>query len=222
MKHLRSFRRGFLTKLAATLAIAVLCVQSANAALLHDLINTNGSVTIGNLVFDQFSYTYNNDMPDPSLITVGTHVDGSGNTGLIFQGSFMDLPGGGASSAVIGFRVTSLGAPITGSHMSGNPAVVGGSGVISVTDTYLPQNAVDQINIFNLVPGPSQLVDSVAFGPYQSLTVQKGIIAASTGGFPNMTFVTQTFSVVPEPTTLMMTGIGAIGLAVYGLRKRNK
>jgi hypothetical protein len=208
MTRSKTFRSRLLSQVVAAIAVVALCGSAAQAALLHDLINLNQSITIGNLVFDQFSYIYNNDMPAPSVITVTTTTDGSGNSGLLFQGSFLDLPGNGSSSALIGFRVTSLGGGITGAAMSGNPQVISGNGVMSVTDTYLPENS-------------TVLTDSVVFGTsYASLHVQKGILAASAGGVPQMTFVTQTFSVVPEPTTFLMAGIGLVGLGYAGWRKR--
>jgi hypothetical protein len=221
MTRSKTFRSRLLSQVVAAIAVVALCGSAAQAALLHDLINLNQSITIGNLVFDQFSYIYNNDMPAPSVITVTTTTDGSGNSGLLFQGSFLDLPGNGSSSALIGFRVTSLGGGITGAAMSGNPQVISGNGVMSVTDTYLPENNVATLNIFSVKPGSTVLTDSVVFGTsYASLHVQKGILAASAGGVPQMTFVTQTFSVVPEPTTFLMAGIGLVGLGYAGWRKR--
>lgn len=208
-------------KYAAAVILALATVTSAQAAFLYDLINLNQSIVYNGLVFDQFSYISNNDMPDSKLITVNTTDDAYGS-GLLFQGSFLDLPGGQTSSAVIGFRVTSLGQPITGAGMTGNPNVVAGGGAISVTDTYLPQDNAAQLSIFKTVPGGLQLTDSLSFAQsHQSLNVQKGILAVSTGGLPTMTFVTQTFAVVPEPASALMAGMALCGLAVVVRRKRS-
>ncbi len=101
---------------------------------------------------------------------------------------------------------------------------MGGSGIIAVVETFIPDNGDDSLTIYKLVPGTSKLVDSTTFagGGYQSLRVQKDILASSGnvgGGVPQISFITQTYHVVPEPSSLALLSLGGVGLAVTMARR---
>ena len=191
-------------KLALSLAIVLSCAASVNAATirLSRLVNGGGSITVGDKVFDEFGYSGTGDMPDALDINVIDHVDLAGNFGLRFQGAFADFQGGGASDALITFRVrVADGSPfrISDAHLQGNPDVLGPEGVMAVTETF--SEAQNTMSIYDIVPGNLQNIDWTYFDQtFTELHVQKNIIAwAGQGSAATLSFVDQTFSQVPEP-----------------------
>lgn len=200
---------------------------SARAELLSTLITNNDSILVGGLTFSQFAYLGTGDMPASSGINVVPYTDAkSGDSGLLFQGGFLDLPGGGASDALISFLVSVNNdvASVIKATLSGNPSVLGpGPGVISITETFLPEDGEAIINIYEIKPGSKVLTDSVDFNPgYVSIHVQKDILAlaGSAGTVPTLSFFTQTFKVVPEPASMALFGLGLSGVALAWVRRR--
>jgi len=218
----------------AALVLGTMCLCSAapaRATLLSTLLGDGGSIQVGDKLFNGFTYSSTGDMPDPSTINVLAYVDPAGDYGLKFQGAFLDFLGGSGSDALLGFHVTVLDPnfAITGATLTGNPSVLGGNGIVSVTETFLPSNSLASMSIYSIAPGTNKLTDSVTFAQgYQSLYVQKDILAfaaGSNGGVPTLSFITQTFQQspaisIPEPTSAVLLGIGLAGLA--WLRKKRR
>ena len=94
----------FACALAAITSFSVL-PNLASATLLSTL-TAGGTITVGDLVFANFSYLNTGDMPTDSGVNVVTYTDAAGDTGLMFQGAFIDFLGGSGSDALIGFSVT--------------------------------------------------------------------------------------------------------------------
>ena len=192
------------------------------------------TITVGDKEFSEFGYQYTGDMPDAAGVNVVPIVDDAGNFGVQFQGAFIDLASsGGGSDALITYtvRVTDPRRLISDAHIQGNPNLLGETGSISVTETFLPlgANAEYTMSIFDdeSIPTP-RLVDWTYFDPpVTELRVQKDILAiatqAATTGATSATlsWVDQTFSQidVPEPMT---AGLLLIGVAVMALGKRRE
>lgn len=208
---------------------ALACVQTAHAELLSVLINSGGSITDGDKLFNDFTYLATGDMPAASAINVVPYTDPvTGDFGLKFQGAFTTAPGT-ASDALVGFKVTSTDRKmlIHDISLTGNPNVIdGNAGAISVTETALPENPNVSLSIFALKPGTTQLTDHTDFTHlYRSLHLQKDILAFSPlgGGLPTLSFFTQTFSqrAIPEPSTMLLMGLG-LGTLMIGVARRKK
>jgi hypothetical protein len=194
------------------------------SVLLSSLLQQGASLTAGDKTFTNFTYTFTGDMPGSANVNVVPWQDDLGNFGIRIQGGFIDLPSSqGASDALITYTVTAGdGWLISDAHLAGNPNLLGPTGSISVTETFLPlgQNDEFTMTIYDDEGNPvPKLMDEVVFAtPTKSLNVQKDILAIvpTTGSSATMSFVDQTFSQirVPEPATvgmLILAGIGSVG-----------
>ena len=212
------------TCIAIVLLLAVACSASANVIVLgpsvplSDLIN-GMSISAGDKEFTDFTYAFTEDMPDATGVNVIPIEDCDGNFGIRFQGGFVDLPGGNASDALITFNVTATDPNqlISDAHLAGNPSVAGPGGFASVVETFVPVSN-EVLEIFN--NGSTQLFDWVDFPApfFRTLPVQKNILlSAGNSAGASISFIDQTFSQVPEPSTGLMVLLGGF---VMGLLRR--
>jgi len=222
---------------------AAIIFLSESSVKLSTLINNPSAEMIaGDKRFTGFGYDFSGDMPNaegvnvrPILDDLGDNDPATGNYGLRFQGAFLDLastPNG--SDALITYMVeaTRPGYLISDAHLAGNPALLGPYGSISVTETFLPLGGSGEhtMRIFDDESAPTpKLVDWTYFNPpVKKLNVQKDILAKAVtvpgapGSTVTLSFVDQTYSqIVPEPATVAMSLIAAVGITVC-LRRRNR
>ncbi len=211
------------TLVVSSVAILFCCAASVSAGTmgLDELID-GGEFESGDKLFTDFTYTAGGDMPEASDITVTDIIDGDGNYGIRFQGPFADAAGGSGSDALITFTVeaTGPGRLISDAHLAGNPDVIGESGFVAVTETFLP-DAPDTISIYDIEPNGQVNSAWVYFDePMKVLRVQKNILAfAGENSAATLSFVDQTFSQVPEPTSLGL--LASVVLGALAMRRRN-
>jgi hypothetical protein len=232
------------------LAMAVCLVVSTASAALIDLtpvgnaVNSVGSVSmaalqsdptagiiVGDKVFTGFSYSRIGDMPVANDVLVLGFKDPDGNWGVSFHGTFVDLPGGSFSDALIRFQVevdaeaAEAGWLISDAHLFIGGVGAGDESFLTVDETFLGKN--ETLNAYYSTIGPgvnSQLSDSTIFTtPVTKLNVTKDIFAsAAAGGFlpARATVIDQSFSqtLIPEPATLALAGMS--GLAMVAVRRR--
>jgi hypothetical protein len=201
--------------LASTPAGASLYTSIVPAQYIQDVINGTGNVTVGDLVFSDFTVdaTAKNtgNPPDASSVKVeGVLVDG--NYGLRFIGSW-SVFGSQIVDTVLSFKVTSLGAPLTDDHLW--MRLAGGSGTgagASIVETLFTAPETEPLNtsLFTYTSDAgTRLTAQGTFDPIQYLWVAKDIAVngGTGGGAAQISEFFQTFS-VPEPCTLLVLAVG--------------
>ncbi len=215
-----SKRSSISLAIAASLGVVLGCLgMPANAVLMSTLDLPGGSITCGDKVFTNFSYLATGDMPTASGVNVVCAPPNFGaDIGLEFQGGFLDLPGGGSSDALIRYTITATGGfLIEDALISGNPSVVGGTGSMVVTDTL--SIGPPTLNIFDIVPGSTQLTDSRNFTPVGSINVTKDILGSAGTGTATLSVVDQVYSqTTPEPASLLLVAGALLGMGVVRRR----
>ncbi len=221
-----SIAQQFHPRLLSWAFSSLLCVLAGYAPLsaepipLSDLLD-GGSIVSGDKEFSEFTYASTGDMPTADRVNVILHQDADMNFGLRFQGGFLDLPGNGASDALITYKVnvTDPGRMITGAHIAAN-VVSPPDGTGTITESFLPIfNATDEVLRIPTVDGLN--TDSIVFPDALSeLTVQKNILlSARDDGQVDMSFVDQTFEQVPEPVSAAMLIAGWLMVCCFTRRR---
>lgn len=213
------------------LAAALLILPGSATALMFDIGDSiqlqalldGETIEVGGLLFDGFSYVPNGaGIPDANNVTVVAIEDLAGNVGIRFVGGFAAVEGASPSDALIGFAVsvTQMGTFINSAHLLGNPDVQG-TGLAGVTEQLVP--AIDQLNIFD--NGSVAMLAAWSENEFEetTLNILKDIILFADGeeSKASLSFVDQTFGVVPEPGTAMLLGLGLSGLAFAGRRRQS-
>jgi hypothetical protein len=200
--------------------------QPAHADPLSSLVTNHGSLQVGNLSFDQFTYSATGQMPSAANVIVSPFVDAMGNPGLRFSGGLTDaFDSNGAqqaSDATLTYRVTSLTSPLREIQLAGNPQITGpGDGLMSVVETIQPPGQLPiQLEIHDSVNNgvaSLKLEDSAMLPALPSLqVVSKDILALNLGGFPSASAIDQTFSLnIPEPPTALVLGVAILSAAGF-------
>jgi len=208
---------------------------TTRADFLQDLITTGGSLTVGNLVFSQFGYTANSgEAPLASDISVG-HIppagtDALGNFGIRFGLAGSDTPNTSATDFLITYTVTAPSALLTDIHLLSNLSIAGtpaqgdspfGNIVETIRTADIPQVAQISNSVTTTSSSLSALATFNPAGPYTTLFVSKDVLLSSTpGAITTVSFIDQAFSQVPEPGSLMLLGLGGLGLMGYSWRRR--
>jgi hypothetical protein len=221
---------------AAAVWLAGVGMPLAHADFLSDFVDANGdsngnSFHYAGLTFSDFTYRPIDQAPTASQVTVAGVTDVFGNTGINFGGAWTPT----AATNPIDWRLTYTvtrddGAGFTDIHMTGNPLVtpMGSTGSSIVTETVSgdnpPQPGLGTISIYSINNGGgpvTQDTDSLSWStPSLSLHVEKDIFLSNGTGIATLSFFDQTFSVVPEPGSIVLMGMGCLGMIGYGLKRR--
>lgn len=187
-------------------------------------------IQVGDKVFDGFSYSRIGDMPAASDINVLGFRDPSGNWGVSFHGTFVDLPGGSFSDALIRFVAqvapfeAQRGWRISDAHLFIGGVGVGANSVFTVDETFLESNQTLNAYKSTIGQGGTQLSDwAYLEDTVTKLHVTKDIFALAGEGAivpARTTVIDQSFSQIqiPEPATMSMT----VAMALIGFAVRRK
>lgn len=226
--------------IAAIASIALFAtVQSAVAAdhtlSLNDTIGLSellggDSLQYGDKLFDDFSF----DSLDfgGSDVLVKAIVDLDGNIGLRFESDWQAV-GSDATGFVLQFSVEVLDPNqlINGVTLLTSDVTTYGDGYVSVAEDVHSGSIPGGVKIADLeVHDPPEASDSAVFEPLSKIWILKDIQIVGDGhrrlaveenlGPTAIGAIEQSFSQIPEPSTVLMVGAALFGLVATGRRNR--
>ncbi len=208
----------------AVLAFGILSVRTSNATIvpLSSLTNKQ-AIVVEDLVFSDFSISGSFNAGEINIDYPFHDANGNGIeiTGPISALSTDNLPV--TLDMIIGYTVTVTngGPPISDIHLHINGAEV--SGLAEAVESYSSSSLtfLGQLQTFAEAT-TNHLDDSANLFPDQSdLNITKDVLVEATcDGFASISVIDQTYSQVPEPSTLALCTLGFVGFHL--IRRRRK
>jgi hypothetical protein len=222
---LNQITRGLFAGLLA-LAFSV----PAGAITLQQVIDDGGFTTSNGVTFSSFSVSITGALAG-SLTAADlelTFEEGAGSAGFALTGP-ISAADGELGDVFLSFSVSSA-QLINGALLSAINVADGGSGALASVDELIRTGAGAFLGLLSTSdtggPGDGIFDDSLSFDGQTSIRVMKDILVDSSllgggpGGSARISFVSQTFTFVPEPGTLLLVLGGLSGLAITGRSRR--
>ena len=206
--------------LVAALSLGV-AVQAQTSDTLQDLVNTDGSLTIGDKVFSGFDYFASGLTSfDASQIRVTASFSG-GVYFLTWDGNISLVSGGTASGdLLLGYTVTAVGGAIDSLDASFTGSAQPSGGSFLAIDETVRDSSGNVLGTMHLDGNQSSAILNI--NPAQtSLNVTKDIaFGIVNGGFVTVSEISQSFhQVVPESHTSVLFGVGCLLIALSLVRR---
>jgi hypothetical protein len=221
------------TLVAGSLNLIGLDPNTSDSVALSKLLDgTYDGITVGDKVFDEFVYSTIGDMPDAEDVMVLGFRDLDDNYGFTLHGIFLDLPGGGASDALLRYTVTvdlfaqQAGRSISDAHLFLGGVGVGPNSIFTVDESF--EGFDNTMTVFSAKSEEeAEQVTSAwtYFDPtVNKLRVTKDILAFTGEGTilpARATAIDQSFSQIPEPATLSLMAMSLIGALLVSRRRQS-
>jgi hypothetical protein len=202
----------------------------AGAISLQQVIDDGGFTTSNGVTFSNFSVSITGALAG-SLTAADlelTFEEGSGSAGFALTGP-ISAADGELGDVFLSFSVSSA-QLIDGALLSAINVADGGAGALASVDELIRSGAGAFLGLLSTSdtggPGDGIFDDSISFAGQTSIRVMKDILVDSSllgggqGGSARISFVSQTFTFVPEPGTLLLVLGGLGGLAINGRSRR--
>lgn len=209
-------------------------ISTSQAVTTMQDLQSGGSIASGGLLFSNFSNItqmgdLNVALSDIAVVPIST----AGNDGIRFQTAMWALVGAPKSyDLAFDFQVSAVnsGETIAGNSLliTGSPNFEGHARIAeTVTDLSTNSLASELVFVNQVGTGSNQLSDSSSFtSASQTISVHKDFAMTTTGSNPSseifVSHFDQTFVVVPEPSSFVLMGVGAAGLALMRRRQARK
>jgi hypothetical protein len=181
---------------------------------------TNGAtIVVGDKAFTDFSISGNFNANQVNV----TPIIENGNFGIRFSGALVS--GGSAMDLILGYQVSVTNSfnLISQANLLFNGVVVNGPGLAEITEQVFTNNNdfYGQMVVF-ATQSNSVLSASLPITPPQPfLNINKDVlVTAELPAFSSISTIDQTFTQVPEPSTLVLAAAGIAGLTVLRRRRR--
>ena len=210
------------------LVLSVAVALPAGAISLQQVIDDGGFTTANGVTFSNFSVSITGALAGSLTASqLELTFEGSGGSAGFSLTGPISAADGELGDVFLSFSVSSEQA-IVGALLSALNVADGGLGALASVDELIRTGGGSVLGLLSTSdsggPGDGIFDDELSFAGQTSLRVMKDILVDSSilgggpGGSARISFVSQTFVLVPEPATLLLV-LG--GLAAVGWRRRS-